>query len=114
MVGDSYKARISQFGALSVIGCDKESYLYPSKLFEIRGAEGHLLKHSKDGTKRIWTMPILQSIEGMAIKCLQKYQNHEWLNQHRVLTKRKREINAEQQYAVKGKIAEEIEQLESG
>lgn len=52
VVGDSYKARIVQFGALSVIGRDNESYIYPSNLFEVRDADGNLLKRNEDGT---WT-----------------------------------------------------------
>lgn len=52
VVGEVYKARIVQFGALSVIGRDKESYIYPSNLFEVRDAGGNLLKRNADGT---WT-----------------------------------------------------------
>ncbi len=51
-VGDSYKAHVSQFGMLAVIGWDNESYIYPSELFEVRDADGNLLKRNKDGT---WT-----------------------------------------------------------
>ena len=49
-VGSTYKARISQFGMLSVIGCDNDSYIYPSELFEVRDTDGNLLKRNKDGT----------------------------------------------------------------
>lgn len=53
VVGDSYKARIVQFGALSVIGRDNESYIYPAELFEVRrNSDGNLLKWNGDGT---WT-----------------------------------------------------------
>lgn len=52
VIGDCYKARIGQFGALSVIGRDKESYIYPPELFEVRDSDGNLLKWNGDGT---WT-----------------------------------------------------------
>ena len=51
VVGDSYKARIVQFGSLSVIGRDNESYIYPAELFEVRrNSDGNLLKWNGDGT----------------------------------------------------------------
>lgn len=52
VVGDSYRARIVQFGALSVIGRDNESYIYPAKLFEVRNEAGEVLKRNAD---RTWT-----------------------------------------------------------
>jgi hypothetical protein len=53
VVGDSYRARIAQFGALSVIGLDNESYIYPAEMFEVRDADGNLLTQDADGTWQV-------------------------------------------------------------